>query len=216
MHAIFIVHVRVICYSAMPLSICIVWEHFPGRKRVLWVVIVYRHVMHLAIRGNVLANNSSRQLVLNLTHLPWTQWPPFLRRHFRCIFLNEKVRILIRISLKYVLKGPIDNNSALVWIMVRGRWALVAAVGLYAWVKFSVMTRGRFQYKYALFSSERTSRPSNKTVPRPSSLYWKGHLFLRVVVWWLIANQCWQMLHVLYPRATHHVVKADRGDHNLR
>ena len=33
------------------------------------------------------------------------------------IFLNEKLRILIEISLKYVLKGPIDNNPALVQIM---------------------------------------------------------------------------------------------------
>ena len=30
------------------------------------------------------------------------------------IFLNEKVRILIQISLKFVAKGLIDNNQALV------------------------------------------------------------------------------------------------------
>ena len=33
---------------------------------------------------------------------------------FRCIFLNEKFYILITISLKFVPKGPIDNNLALV------------------------------------------------------------------------------------------------------
>ena len=33
---------------------------------------------------------------------------------FRCIFMNEKFWILIKSSLKFVLKGPIDNNSALV------------------------------------------------------------------------------------------------------
>ena len=33
---------------------------------------------------------------------------------FRCTFVNEKFRILIKISLKCVLKGPIDNNPALV------------------------------------------------------------------------------------------------------
>ena len=37
---------------------------------------------------------------------------------FKCIFMNEKLRILIRISLKFVPKGPIDNKSALVWVMV--------------------------------------------------------------------------------------------------
>ena len=43
-------------------------------------------------------------------------------RHFpddlyKCIFLNENVWILIRISLKFVPKGPINNNPALVQIM---------------------------------------------------------------------------------------------------
>ena len=33
------------------------------------------------------------------------------------IFLNENCSILIQISLKYVHKGPIDNNTALVQIM---------------------------------------------------------------------------------------------------
>ena len=33
---------------------------------------------------------------------------------FKCIFLNEKVGILIKISLKFVPKGRIDNNQALV------------------------------------------------------------------------------------------------------
>ena len=33
---------------------------------------------------------------------------------FRCIFVNEKICILIKISPKFVPKGPIDNNPALV------------------------------------------------------------------------------------------------------
>ena len=37
------------------------------------------------------------------------------------IFMNEKFSILIKISLKLVLKGPIDNNPALVQIMA-WRW----------------------------------------------------------------------------------------------
>ena len=36
---------------------------------------------------------------------------------FRCIFVNEKFYTLIKISLKFVLKGPIDNNPAFVQIM---------------------------------------------------------------------------------------------------
>ena len=36
---------------------------------------------------------------------------------FKLIFLNENVRISIKISLKFVPKGPINNNPALVQIM---------------------------------------------------------------------------------------------------
>ena len=36
---------------------------------------------------------------------------------FKCIFLNENVWILIKVSLKFVPKGSIDNISALVKIM---------------------------------------------------------------------------------------------------
>ena len=33
---------------------------------------------------------------------------------FKCFFMNEKFCILIQISRKFVPKGPIDNNPALV------------------------------------------------------------------------------------------------------
>ena len=36
---------------------------------------------------------------------------------FKHIFLNENVRISIKISLKFVPRGPINNNPALVQIM---------------------------------------------------------------------------------------------------
>ena len=36
---------------------------------------------------------------------------------FTCIFFNENCCILIKFPLKYVCKGPIDNNRALVQIM---------------------------------------------------------------------------------------------------
>ena len=43
-------------------------------------------------------------------------------RHFtgdilKCIFLNENVWILNKISLKFVTKGPTNNNPALVQVM---------------------------------------------------------------------------------------------------
>ena len=36
---------------------------------------------------------------------------------FKCIFLNENDRILIKISLKFVPKSAIDNKPALVQVM---------------------------------------------------------------------------------------------------
>ena len=36
---------------------------------------------------------------------------------FKCIFLNEIYRISIQISLKFVLRNPIENKPALVQVM---------------------------------------------------------------------------------------------------
>ena len=53
-----------------------------------------------------------------LTHLSLDKMAAILADNiFKCIFLNENVRILIQISLKFVPKVPMDNKSALVQIM---------------------------------------------------------------------------------------------------
>ena len=74
---------------------------------------------------------SEPMMVSLLTHICVTrpQWfkssPPGQNGHyftdniFGCIFMNWRFCILIKISLKFVLKGPIDNNPGLVWIMAR-------------------------------------------------------------------------------------------------
>ena len=41
--------------------------------------------------------------------------------NFKCIFLSENNRLLIRISLKFVSRSPIDNKPALVQVMAWGR-----------------------------------------------------------------------------------------------
>ena len=51
----------------------------------------------------------------NLTHLPLDKTAVDLADSiFKCIFLNEKFRISIRISPKLVLRSPINNRPALV------------------------------------------------------------------------------------------------------
>ena len=38
-----------------------------------------------------------------------TKWPPFPHDIYKWIFLNENIWISIKISLKFVLRGPINN-----------------------------------------------------------------------------------------------------------
>ena len=40
--------------------------------------------------------------------------PIFADDNIKCIFVNENACILIKMSLKFVPKGPIDNDLALV------------------------------------------------------------------------------------------------------
>ena len=50
-----------------------------------------------------------------LTHLPLDNMAAILADdNVKCIFLNGKLCISIQISLKFVPRGPIDNNPALV------------------------------------------------------------------------------------------------------
>ena len=56
----------------------------------------------------------------SLQAAPFNSFPPeqsgpnFADNIFKCSFLNEKAWILIQILLKFVPKGLIDNNQALV------------------------------------------------------------------------------------------------------
>ena len=53
-----------------------------------------------------------------LTHLSLDKMAAILADDiFKCIFLNENVRISIKISLKFLPNGPIDNKLALVQVM---------------------------------------------------------------------------------------------------
>ena len=76
---------------------------------------------------NGLAPNMRQAImVAKYIHVAYTRFnelrPRQMRRHFaddvfKCNFLNENVWIPIKISLKFVPNGPINNISALVQIM---------------------------------------------------------------------------------------------------
>ena len=82
------------------------------------------HIRHIKIPDIV--------LFILCTYLWYAGWivnsaPPeqngchFADDIFMCIFLKENVKISIKISLKFVTEGPIDNNISLVSIMA-WRW----------------------------------------------------------------------------------------------
>ena len=56
----------------------------------------------------------SDSMSLNNSSPPGQKGHHFADDIFRCIFVNEKLCVLIKISLKFVPKDPIDNNPALV------------------------------------------------------------------------------------------------------
>ena len=48
---------------------------------------------------------------------PWTKWPSFRKQYIQMHFVNEKFCIFIKMSPKFVPKGPIGNNPALTKII---------------------------------------------------------------------------------------------------
>ena len=59
-----------------------------------------------------------------LTHWGWQNGCHFADEIFKCIFFDENVQIVIKISLEFVPKVPINNIPALVQIMVWRRLGL--------------------------------------------------------------------------------------------
>ena len=126
--------------------ICLLWCHFteltitwPIQENATIAVISY-HYLNLPLQNkqkwvnfaksalNMITewlckyfSSGPRDTMYGATHRgllisPWTKWPPFRRRYFQMHLVNKKFCILIKIS-KFVTRGPIDNNPALVQIM---------------------------------------------------------------------------------------------------
>ena len=87
-----------------------------------FLMYVYKTSSHFTLRVKRIAARTKR------TAICW--------RHFKCIFLNEKVWISITISLKFVPKGPVNNIPALVEICYQ--WVC------YKWTKYSMRTISRW------------------------------------------------------------------------
>ena len=75
----------------------------------------------------------------------------------KCIFLNEKVRFLTKTSLKFVPKGPNDNNPALVTVVYIMAWRRISdkplSEPLLTWFTdaYICSTRGRWVKKLVVW-----------------------------------------------------------------
>ena len=80
--------------------------HF-GNKKTLWLCY-----LHIVISNNDYTGALEHPLLLMQMRLR-QNGPHFTDNIFKCISLNENIRILNKISLKYVPWGLIDNMAAL-------------------------------------------------------------------------------------------------------
>ena len=79
---------------------------------------IYTYTLQFHFRGTRTTIRKSKCQSSNLNTLRQRQHGRhFADDTFKCIFLNENVWIPIKISLKFVLKGPINNIPALFQIM---------------------------------------------------------------------------------------------------
>ena len=102
-----------------------------------------RRISHNSYSGSFHHQRHSVSMHLsNCRHGFNTLRPGQTGRHFaddvsKCIFLNENVWIPIKMSLKFVPKGPINNNPSLVQIMV---WRRPGAKPLFEPMMGSLLT----------------------------------------------------------------------------
>ena len=83
----------------------------------VWLTTSHNHTVFLLSLLYLTVPYCQLYLTLFNTLRPRQNGHRFPDDTFKCIFLNENVRISIKISLKFVPKGPINNSPALDQIM---------------------------------------------------------------------------------------------------
>ena len=128
----------------IPLSLYInPWDDQRNNLKLKWKASVYFYFTQLTVKVEFWSTNHSLRLIWSRSASFWTSilipayniperstlipdvntlrprqnGRNFADDIFKCIFLNENVWISIKISLKFVPKGPINNIPALVQIM---------------------------------------------------------------------------------------------------
>ena len=90
-----------------------------GFTRPQWVTVAvaeYKGLMHRGLKSGRHLADILKAISFNSSP-PGRDYPLFADDIFRYIFVNEKFRILVKISLNFVPEGPIDNEPALVQIL---------------------------------------------------------------------------------------------------
>ena len=78
-----------------------------------WVVISKDHMVF-----HIITSSSGMECCFCLyPSLPGQNGRHFADEIFKCIFMNEKLRVLIQISIKFVPKGPVDNDLVLMQVI---------------------------------------------------------------------------------------------------
>ena len=140
---------------------------------------------------------------------PWQNGRRFADDTFKRIFLNENVRISIKISLKFVPKGPIDNNPALVQIMAWRRsgdkplsepmivyWRIYASLGLNELTRYY----SRNNNKNCIDKNSISLLPIRLFyTARPNGLRWQ----CKLVIWSQIISGSIRLIHLLKIKSIH-------------
>ena len=104
-------------YSA--LVIAVIFFYWPRYNCILSVIVVriWEKIYRVITAPHCIASSKAQQKPGVNTLRPRQNGRHFADDIFKCIFLNENVWIPIKISLKFVPKGPINSIPALVQIM---------------------------------------------------------------------------------------------------
>ena len=138
----------------------------------LWRNKIYLHfllflnaeIVQVAVKSVVELKTKIRLFCVVNSSPPGQDGHYFADDIFSCIFVNEKGRILNKISLEFVPKGSIDNNQALDYIMA---WRRIGAKPLYE----PMLTRLSDAYTYICICGTR-GRWVNIMIADDSMIQW--------------------------------------------
>ena len=100
------------------------------------------YIPYISVFGFVMLMVELCDMYCEPREAPWakaeTKWTPFCTQHFQMhLFLDENVRILTKLSMKFVAQGPLNNIPALVKIMA---WQRPGTKPLYEPMMVSLLT----------------------------------------------------------------------------